>query len=332
MKRVLAALLLICLAACAPVAQRALVPTTPVAPQMRGDHFMSFDGATLGYSEWVPPNGESPWAVIVALHGMGDYAAAFDLSGPALAAQGVAVLAYDQRGHGRSPQRGIWAGRTLLTEDLRTAVRLTRARYPAATLAVLGESMGAAVTMATFGEPDAPAVDRLILCAPAVWGWSSLPRSYAASLWLTAHTMPGRAVSPPRFVTRRIVASDNTEALLAMGRDPLMVFETRFDAVYGLVSLMEAATQSSARLQAPTAFLYGNRDDIIPPRAALRAASRLPPGSRTAVYANGYHLLLRDHQRGVVITDIVAFLRDPTAPWPSGAPPITDAGVLQRNR
>ncbi len=317
------------IAACAPMTQTALTSPSPVAPQFTDDRFISFDGAALGLMAWAPSAEEEPWAVIVALHGMGDYANAFGLVGPAFADAGVAVYAYDQRGHGRSPQRGLWGGPTLLTEDLRTAVRLARAEHPGAVVAVLGESMGAAVAMTAFSGPSPPDADRLIVSAPAVWGWSSLPRAYAATLWLSAHVMPGRAVTAPRFVQRRITPTDNREALIAMSQDPLMVFETRIDAVYGLVSLMERASDVGPALEAPMLFLYGARDDIIPPEAALAAVRRLPPGARSALYDDGYHLLLRDRQREVVIADILAFLADPTAALPSRAAPVT--ALSQRN-
>ena len=113
--------------------------------------------------------------MLIALHGMNDYANTYYLAGPWFAARGVAVYAYDARGFGRSPQRGVWPGERLMTEDLRTALAVVRRAHPSATIAVIGDSMGAATTIATFGEPNAPEVDRVILVAPAVWGWSSLP-------------------------------------------------------------------------------------------------------------------------------------------------------------
>jgi acylglycerol lipase len=317
-------LAMLVVSACVPTVQRALVPTLPEPPRFEGNTFVSFDGARLGLTVYAPPEGQAPWAAIVALHGMGDYANAFHLAGPAWAEQGVITYAYDARGHGRSPRRGIWGGEALLREDLRTAVQVARAANPGAIVAVVGESMGAATALAAFGDDSPPQADRLVLIAPAVWGWSSLPRSYAASLWLGAHTLPGRPVTAPRFVQRRIQPSDNLEMMRAMGRDPLMVFETRIDAIYGLVSLMEQASDRAGRVSVPTAFLYGARDDIIPFAAARGVALRLPAGSRTALYADGYHLLLRDLGRAAPLGDVLAFLRDPTAPFPSGAMALTD--------
>lgn len=328
MKGLFGALLsLICVAvvaACAPTVQRAL----PNAPNFAGprfdvasERFYSFDGAELGLSAWTPANNEEPWAAIVALHGMNDYAGAFYLAGPWFAERGVAFYAYDARGFGRSPRRGVWGGERLMTEDVRTAVMLARRAHPGARIAVIGDSMGAAEAMATFGDEPAPEIDRLVLVAPGVWGWSTLPDTYALTLWLGAHTFPWQAVKPTRNMRPR-VSTDNREALLRAGRDPNMIWSTRIDAVYGLVNLMEHASDRAGNLDGDVLFLYGARDDIIPRRSAEAAARRLPASARTALYDNGFHWLVRDRQREVVFSDILAFLRDPGAPLPSGAQPL----------
>lgn len=308
------------LAACAPTVQSALALATEFQePKFADDVFFSFDGAPLGLSSWRT-EGE-PWAVVIGLHGMNDYANTFAMAGPYWAERGITTYAYDARGHGRSPHRGVWGGEALMTEDVRTACAVARQRHPNALIAVVGESMGAATAIAAFGSPRPPAADRIVLASPAVWGWSDLPDIYALSLWLGAHTLPGNAVTPPRNVVRRITPSDNVEMLRALGRDRLMIFETRIDAIYGLVGLMETAADRIGALALPTAFLFGAKDQIIPRQSAERAARNLPPGARTALYENGYHMLLRDLQAPVVFEDILSFIRAPGAPLPSGAPP-----------
>ncbi|MDX2274484.1 MAG: alpha/beta fold hydrolase [Hyphomonadaceae bacterium] len=323
------------LAACAPTVQSAhrSLDEAPAGPHfnIEAQRFYSFDGAPLGLSSWLPPEGRQPWAVIIGLHGMNDYGEAFYLAGPWFAERGVAVFAYDARGFGRSPNRGVWGGEQLMTEDLRAAVNAARRAHPNAVLAVVGDSMGSATAIAAFGSSAPPNADRLILTAPAVWGWSAMPDAYAVALWVGAHSFPWRTVSPPRGVQRRITPSDNIEMLRRIGRDPNMLFSTRIDAVYGLVSLMETASRRTARLSGDVAFLYGARDQIIPRHSALAAAERLPAGARTAIYADGYHMLLRDNQREVVYADILSYLRDPAAPFPSAAPSLVER-MIQANR
>jgi alpha-beta hydrolase superfamily lysophospholipase len=318
---VLAALGALSLAACAPTVQVSGSPSASFAgPRFAGDRFVSFDGTRLGLTTWAA-QGE-PWAVIVGLHGMNAYARSFRLAAPWWAERGITTYAYDQRGFGRSPHRGVWADDATFTEDLRTAVMLARAAHPNAIIAVAGESMGGAVAIEAFASDRPPAADRLVLLSPAVWGWSSQSPINSVALWLTAHVVPAEVLTPPRFITSRIRTSDNLPELIDMGRDRLMIWGARSDALYGLVGLMERAWRDASRLRTPTAYLYGAHDEVIPRRPARQAARRLGPGARTALYAEGYHLLLVDLQAINVWRDVESFLRDPAAAFPSGVPPL----------
>jgi alpha-beta hydrolase superfamily lysophospholipase len=319
------ALMALVLAACAPTVQRAGQPGLGFqGPRLEADDVISFDGARLGLSSWTPKDSE-PWAVIVGVHGMNDYAAAFHLAAPWWAEHGIATFAYDQRGFGRSPRRGVWASEEVMAEDLRTVTALVRQRYPKAQIAIAGESMGAAVAIEAFASPRPPAASRLILVSPAVWGWSSQGASNRAALWVTAHVAGPMVINPPRFITDHISASDNIDELVRMGNDPLELWGARADALYELVDLMQHAWADIGRVQAPVLDLHGAHDEIIPAKPALQAAARLKPTDRSADYARGWHLLLVDKQAETVWRDIAAFIANPDAPLPSGAPPIAGA-------
>lgn len=318
------------LAGCAPTWQRAAIPDAAfVGPRLEDGAFVSFDGGRLGLSRWDakgPDGGPvKPWAVLIGVHGMNDYANAFHLAAPWWAGQGVTTLAYDQRGFGRSPGRGVWAPDALKIEDLRTIVALARRRWPDATIAVAGESLGGAVAIEAFASLNPPVADRLVLLAPAVWGWSSQPIPYRVALWLAARTEPGKVFTPPGWLVRRVYPSDNIDELRAMGRDPLMIWGARSDTLLGLVTTMQRGQDGLAGLRAPTLYLYGAHDPIIPRGAVRRAVRGLPPTARTAWYANGWHLLMRDREGPMVWNDVLSFIRDPAAPLPSGAPPIPGA-------
>lgn len=315
--------ILVTLGACAaPYVQPPLTPPAGFAgPRIEADAFVVDDGARLPYLRWGP---ERPDLVVVALHGMSDHAAAFRLAGPWWAEHGIATYAYDQRGFGDAPGRGVWAGEARMTEDLRTVVALVRARHPGTRIAVAGESMGGAVAISAFASDRPPVADQLILLAPAVWGWSSQAPLNRASLWAAARLLGSRAVTPPDWAVRRIRASDNLIELVANGNDPGFIRSTRFDALSGLVDLMESATLKLGRVGAPTLLLYGANDQIIekgPMRRALERAGD-PPSLRTAWYPDGWHLLNRDLQAEVVFRDVEAVLRDSEAPLPSGAGPV----------
>ncbi|MFN3513327.1 MAG: lysophospholipase [Phenylobacterium sp.] len=312
------------LGACTPlqVQQAGAPPIGFQGPRIEGDAFISFDGARLGLTRWEA-EGE-PKAVIVAAHGMNDYANAFHLAAPWWASRGVTTYAYDQRGFGRSPNRGLWGGE-LMIEDLRILTAVVRNRHPEAPVVVLGESMGGAVAIAAFASDRPPPADRLVLLAPAVWGWSNQPLPYRTMLWFAANFTGSKIYTPPRWLTRRVSPTDNREELIAMGRDPLMVWGARSDALYGLVGLMERGWREIDGVSVPVLYLYGANDQIIPETPTQQAAARLKPTDRSAYYENGWHLLTRDLQGPVVWADVLSFVLDPRKPLPSGAPPIPGA-------
>jgi acylglycerol lipase len=311
------------LTGCAPIMQKVGVPGVDfTGPKITDDTFVTFDGVKLGLKHWDPPAGQEPWAVIVGLHGINDYSNAFHLAAPYWASDGIATYAFDQRGYGRSPHRGVWPGEPLMTEDLRTFCALIRQRYPHAVLVVAGVSMGGAVAIDAFASDRPPTADKLVLLAPAVWGWSTQPAPYKTALWTVAHVAPRLDLEPPNFITTTVHASDNIDELRAMGRDRLMLWGARADAIYGLVNLMQHASTGTARLKIPTLYLSGAHDELVPAASMLKAAHRLPGGDRTGYYANGWHLLLVDRQAPVVWRDVESYIRDSSAPLPSGAPPI----------
>ena len=136
--------------------------------------------------------------MIVGVHGMNDYSNAFHMAAPWWAEQGITTIAYDQRGFGRSPRRGIWAGDELMTEDLRTVVALVRQKYPRAIIAVAGESMGGAVAAEAFASDRPPTADRLMLMSPAVWGWRDQPLPNRTLLWFAANFTGRQGLQPRR--------------------------------------------------------------------------------------------------------------------------------------
>jgi alpha-beta hydrolase superfamily lysophospholipase len=322
MNRLAAVLFALLLGACTPlvVQQAGQPPLGFQEPRLEADDVVSFDGARLGLTRWDAPG--EPWAVIVGVHGMNDYANAFHLAAPWWASQGVTTIAFDQRGFGRSPRRGVWAGDDLMEEDLRTVTTLAKAEYPHALIAVAGESMGGAVAVEAFASDRPPPADRLVLLSPAVWGWKTQPLPNKTLLWLAAHFTAAHVYTPPRWVTDKIKPTDNRDELIAMGRDPLMIWGSRSDTLYGLVTQMNRASALVGHTPTPTFYLYGAYDQIIPRKAAFRAAKGLKPTDRSAYYPAGWHLLTRDHEGPLVWADILAFIRDPAGPLPSGTGPI----------
>ncbi len=309
-KAALLVLVLFVFVACGPRVQ-SFGPTVG-PPQLADDHFLTGDGKTLTLQKWRA-EGELE-AVIVAVHGFQMYSGHFQNAGPWWAKRGITTIAYDQRGHGGSPERGIWGGVEALTSDLAEMVRAVAKRYPDVPVYILGASMGGAVTLATVTDLSLP-INGVILTAPAVWGGDALHPLARGSVWLAAYVMPWNHASASDI---RRQASDNIDMLRANGRDKMNVFGTRFDTLYGLTQMMAAGFDASDQPLPPILALYGKKDEIIPAAPVFRTVDRLPDGTRFVLYPEGWHMLLRDLQAEIVWRDVATWVKDRNADLPSG--------------
>ena len=309
-----AAVLMILLIAsgCAPTVIPPGPPSAP--PVLEAARLVTADGVSLPVRTWMPT--AEPGAVIVALHGFNDYGNFFAAPGAFLAERGIATYAYDQRGFGEAPVRGLWSGGEAMAADLTAMTRQVRERHPGVPVYLLGASMGGAVIMVAMTGKDPPPADGVILSAPAVWGRETMPWYQRAALWLAAHTVPWLEVTGRGL---KIRPSDNIEMLKALGKDPLVRHRARVDTLHGLTDLMDAALAAAPVLAGPALILYGEHDEIIPVKPTRLMFRRLRGGQRLALYETGFHMLLRDLQGETVWKDIATWIADSTVPLPSGA-------------
>lgn len=307
---------LLLISGCAPMSYPPGAKTT--VAHLQDDFFITADGLHLPMRQWLPK--EAPQAIVIALHGFNDYSRFFEQPGQFLSTQGIACFAYDQRGFGAAPGRGLWAGTDAYRDDLQTLVHVLKDRYPQLPIYLLGESMGGAVVMTTMTEiPDLP-VDGSILVAPALWARRTMPWYQTSLLWTLAHTVPWMTLTGKGVKVR---ASDNIEMLRGLGRDPLVIKATRVESIYGLTNLMDEAFDSASRLQGNTLMLYGEKDEIIPKKPTLSFLETWlnsdASNKTVAFYEQGYHMLLRDLQANIPWQDIAVWIKARSNKLPSGA-------------
>ena len=306
------AVTLLSLSACSPLVNHP--GKQLVEPKIEKEHFIAGDGSLLPVRSWLPQ--DTPiTAIIVALHGFNDYSNAFTSSGSYLSRQGIACYAYDQRGFGNSPGRGLWSGTEAYTNDLSSFVKEVRKRHPAIPLYIMGESMGGAVTIVAMTGNNPPHVDGVILVAPAVWGRETMPWYQRWLLAVTSHTIPWLELTGKGL---KITPSDNNEMLRSLGRDPLVIKATRIDAMHGLTNLMDEALVRADKMKLPTLVQYGQNDQVIPKEPTLLMLDKMPPTTRKAFYEHGYHMLLRDLKAEKPLADIAAWIADHNKPLTYG--------------
>lgn len=290
-------------------------------PLLADDHVLTADGYRLPLYHRAPEG--TPRAVVLALHGFGDYSGAFQVLAEPFTGAGIALYAYDQRGFGATADAGRWVGEARLARDARTVAQLLRRRHPNSTLYLLGESMGGAVALLALAEQPPLPVDGVALLAPAVWARRTMPWYQRWGLGLLARIAPGLELTGNAARRLGIEPTDDPAVRRALSQDPLVQKRFRVATLDGLTRLMDAALAAAPHLPVPALLLYGEQDRIIPPRPVCALLAGLPnprdPAWRTALYPRGYHMLTRYTGAAAIRRDLVAWLLDPGAPLPSGA-------------
>jgi alpha-beta hydrolase superfamily lysophospholipase len=313
--RSLAALLGCALTACVtPRVQTGA--TDPQPPRLEPEVVIMEDGARLPLRTWV--GAAQPRAAILAIHGLNDHSSAFEGTGAFLAARGFAVYAFDQRGFGRAPHVGIWAGGDRMAEDARQVALLLRHRHPTVPLYGLGESMGGAVLLHALQRHSPGWIDAAVLSAPAVWNRDEMRMYQRFPLRVLAHSWRGLRVSGG-ITGRR--PTDDPSTLLYLREDPFVIRRTRVDMLWGVADLMDAVTGASATPGVPVLVLYGAHDQIVPAQAMCAWLETLPVADswQPALYPSGWHLLTRDLDAARTLADLAAWFEQPGTSLPSGA-------------
>ncbi|MFF9673935.1 alpha/beta fold hydrolase [Streptomyces eurythermus] len=242
---------------------------------------VSADGARLH----VEAHGPEDAPAVVLAHGWTCSTVFWAAQIRDLAAAGHRVIAYDQRGHGRSPASPVCTVEAL-ADDLEAVLAATLA--PGEKAVIAGHSMGGMTVMAAAGRPGfrehAAAV---LLCST---GSSRLVaesrvvplRAGRVRTWLTGRVLGSRApLGPVTPVARSILkyatmgpgcAPDRVEACARIVHACPRAVRHAWSKVLATLDLDHGVR----RLTVPTAVLCGTSDRLTPPVHARALAAALP--------------------------------------------------------
>ncbi|MDM8358929.1 alpha/beta hydrolase [Pandoraea communis] len=271
-------------------------------------HLQACDGLSLHMHRWQPDTGGEPLRAVVAIiHGMGEHGGRYARLAEHFAAYGIATVAYDLRGHGRSGGPRVFVKRfdEYLddTEIFLTHIRTTFGPTP---LFLLGHSMGGAIA-ALFVITRAPAnVRALILSSPALApGEPVAPWMATAGRWVS-RWLP----KVPVFKIDPALISRDEAVVAAAKKDPLNAYRaTPARTAAELLDAMARIHANAHALHLPLYIFHGTADRLTAPWASEQFHGNAGSQDKTLrLYPGHFHETLNDIGRQKVIDELTQWL------------------------
>ena len=250
---------------------------------------------------------DRPSGVVVIAHGLGEHGATYAHVAEYLnRAAAVDVLAFDFRGHGRSPgTRGVVVRYEDLCDDLRSAVAFAARERPGLPRFALGHSNGGQVVIRSVLDGGLD-VSGMILSNPALRLAASVPR------WKLG---VGRVLR--RFAPN--VTMETAVDLATLTSDPAMVELRRVDALrhsringplfFGMIEGGRLIERRAAEIEMPVLLLLGGSDPVIDPGFTDRVFDAFASRDKTRIiYPTMLHEPLNELDRERPLAAVGAWL------------------------
>lgn len=263
------------------------------------------DGHRLALRDWPLAPGQTPRALVLLVHGLGEHVGRYEHVARRLNGWGFAVRGYDQYGHGESdgPRGGLTSDKGLLT-DLAEIVDATRSLIGAdMPLVLLGHSLGGLVA-ARFVSLAIRPVQGLVMSSPALDpGLNAVQKILLAVLPpLAPNLRVGNGLDPTLISHDAATVSAYRADKLV--HDRIAARLARFIAEGGPATLALAPTW-----RVPTLLLYAGADKLVNPAGSRAFAAAAPAGVVSAhCFDSLYHEIFNETDPEPVFAELQKWL------------------------
>jgi alpha-beta hydrolase superfamily lysophospholipase len=233
---------------------------------------------------------DTPGAVILLVHGFGEYAGRYKTWASRFNDTGISVRSFDLPGHGLSEgRRGSMPPPDVIYDTIDTIRSEIVTEMPGVPLIVYGHSLGGLIVLGYLINRK-PEVHGAIVTSPWIRLAFEPPKMKELLANIAGKIMPGLTQSSG---LKTEYLSRDSEVVAAYRSDPL---------VHGLISagmylaIKDAAKEVLARaseINVPLLLVHGRGDMITSPSGSVDVAAAAPK-STLKLWDGGYHELLND--------------------------------------
>ncbi len=267
-------------------------------------NWTSFDKGYLFAQSFVPDNEIK--AVISFVHGIGEHSSRYYNWFSAFANQGVAVVAFDYRGHGKSFGKvGKIKCYDDLMSDIDVLIKETQVLFPDTPHFLYGHSLGGHLVL-NYAANYQPNLNGLIVSSP----WVILPKTPPNIILKLARCLhrfaPSFRLNTP--LKSKDLSSDK-EVIKDYDKDPLMHNKISLELFFKAQENNQKLLKEHDLFPFPVVLYHGEKDKMTSPLGSRQLAKNNPQNLTYTEYPDMFHELHNDKVKHELFDSIMLFIR-----------------------
>jgi alpha-beta hydrolase superfamily lysophospholipase len=262
------------------------------------------DGLNLFVRSWIPPQYRG---VIALVHGFGEHSGRYQHVADFFNTNGFAVVAMDNRGHGKSEgQRGHAPSFESYYDDVESFIDFTKkTTNKGVPLFIYGHSLGGNLVLNTLLRRNTEGVRGAITTGPLI-ALAFKPSAFLLFLGkLLRRIFP--TLSQPGGVKPEHISRDKA-VVDAYVKDPLVHGKVTTAAGIDLLEAGEFLNTYEGKMPVPTLIMHGS-EDFLTSQPASEAFAKRVSGDMTYRKWNGlYHEIHNEPEKEQVFAEMLAWL------------------------
>ena len=265
--------------------------------------WQSSDGIDIYGQCWLTE--QKPKAVICLVHGMGEHSGRYEHVAKYLVDAGYSVVAYDQRGHGKSGgSRGHTPSYDLLLDGVFDLLKQAEKIVPESKKFIYGHSMGGNVVL-NYALRRKPDVAGIIASSPYLKLAFEPPAIKVALGKFVNNIFPGFTQGTELDAS---AISRDKKVVDAYLSDPLVhdkISARFFVEVHGAG---EWAIEHAAEMMLPLLLFHGTEDKLTSPEGSKEFAEKVKAGCTFKLWDGLYHETHNEPEKEEVLKYLVTWL------------------------